>query len=90
MFAFYRDQIYCANVVVAMTSSRRPRSAGTTEGTEQATDLRTIMLHMLEETARHTGHLEAARELLDGQTGLGPRSCARRPVRGVGGDAGCR
>jgi Protein of unknown function (DUF664) len=37
------------------------------------TDLRTIMLHMIEEVARHAGHPDAARELLDGRTGLGPR-----------------
>jgi Protein of unknown function (DUF664) len=28
---------------------------------------------MIEETARHAGHLDIARELLDGQTGLGQR-----------------
>jgi len=28
-------------------------------------------LHMIEETARHAGHLDTARELLDGRTGLG-------------------
>ena len=32
-----------------------------------------IALHVIEETARHAGHLDAARELLDGRTGLGPR-----------------
>jgi len=26
---------------------------------------------MIEETARHAGHLDTARELLDGRTGLG-------------------
>jgi Protein of unknown function (DUF664) len=28
---------------------------------------------MIEETAAHSGHLEIARELLDGRTGLGLR-----------------
>jgi hypothetical protein len=28
---------------------------------------------MIEETARHAGHLDIARELLDGRTSLGPR-----------------
>jgi hypothetical protein len=28
---------------------------------------------MIEETARHAGHLDAARELLDGTTGRAPR-----------------
>jgi hypothetical protein len=36
----------------------------------QTSDLRRIMLHMIEETARHAGHLDAARELIDGRTGL--------------------
>lgn len=31
--------------------------------------LRWMLLHMLEETARHVGHLDAIRELLDGRTG---------------------
>jgi uncharacterized damage-inducible protein DinB len=33
------------------------------------TTLRWIMLHMIEETARHVGHMDAIRELLDGQKG---------------------
>jgi len=33
------------------------------------TTLRWIMLHMIEETARHAGHMDAIRELLDGQKG---------------------
>lgn len=40
---------------------------------EPITDLRWVCLHMIEETARHAGHLDAARELLDGATGRGPR-----------------
>lgn len=31
--------------------------------------VRWVMLHMIEETARHVGHADAIRELLDGQTG---------------------
>jgi len=33
------------------------------------TTLGWIMLHMIEETARHVGHRDAIRELLDGQKG---------------------
>ena len=40
---------------------------------EPITDLRWVALHLVEETARHAGHLDAARELLDGVTGRGPR-----------------
>jgi hypothetical protein len=31
--------------------------------------LRWIMIHMVEETARHVWHLDTVRELLDGQKG---------------------
>jgi hypothetical protein len=34
---------------------------------------RGVLLHLIEETARHAGHVDAARELLDGRVGLGPR-----------------
>ena len=40
---------------------------------EPITDVRWVVLHMIEETARHAGHLDAARELLDGAAGRGPR-----------------
>jgi hypothetical protein len=40
---------------------------------EPITDLPWVALHMIEETARHAGHLDAARELLDGATGRAPR-----------------
>ncbi|GKQ41141.1 hypothetical protein ALMP_76600 [Streptomyces sp. A012304] len=33
-------------------------------------DLRWILLHLTEETARHNGHLDILRELLDGRTGV--------------------
>ncbi|MEU9093813.1 DinB family protein [Streptomyces sp. NPDC048428] len=32
-------------------------------------DLRWILLHLTEETARHNGHLDILREMLDGRTG---------------------
>ncbi len=32
-------------------------------------DLRWVVLHLIEETARHAGHADATRELLDGKTG---------------------
>ncbi len=33
------------------------------------TDVRWVMLHMIEETARHNGHADVLRELIDGATG---------------------
>jgi Protein of unknown function (DUF664) len=32
-------------------------------------DLRWVLLHLVNETARHAGHADATRELLDGATG---------------------
>jgi hypothetical protein len=34
--------------------------------------LRWVLVHMLEETARHAGHLDILRELVDGATGDHP------------------
>jgi hypothetical protein len=31
-----------------------------------------VLLHLIQEYARHAGHLDIARELLDGRTGEGP------------------
>jgi uncharacterized damage-inducible protein DinB len=33
------------------------------------TDLRWVLIHLINETARHAGHADAVRELLDGTTG---------------------
>ncbi|MDE3064546.1 MAG: DUF664 domain-containing protein, partial [Acidobacteriota bacterium] len=35
----------------------------------RAVDLRWIYLHMIEEYARHNGHADLLRELVDGSTG---------------------
>jgi uncharacterized damage-inducible protein DinB len=39
----------------------------------EVSTVRGVLLHVIEETARHAGHLDVVRELLDGRTGLGPR-----------------
>ena len=36
---------------------------------EAGTDLRWVLLHLINETARHAGHADATRQLLDGTTG---------------------
>lgn len=36
---------------------------------EPGADLRWVLLHLINETARHAGHADATRELLDGTTG---------------------
>jgi hypothetical protein len=34
--------------------------------------MRWVLLHMVEETARHAGHVDIVRELIDGTTGDHP------------------
>lgn len=45
------------------TPAKRPHSDG------RHPDLRWILLHLVEETARHNGHLDIIREIVDGSTG---------------------
>ncbi len=71
IIGFYRDQCARSDAVLAVTPlSAPPRGR---HGRYEPPDVRWIVLHMIEETARHAGHLDIARELIDGQTGLGPR-----------------
>ena len=71
VIAFYRDQCGQSEAVLDMTSlSSAPHGE---HGPHDAPDVRWVVLHMIEETARHAGHLDAARELLDGSARLGGR-----------------
>jgi hypothetical protein len=75
VFDFYRQVCAVSDQLIAETPLDAA-PAGKHEDevlAAQTTDLRSIILHMIEETARHAGHLDAARELIDGRTGLGPR-----------------
>ena len=36
---------------------------------DDGTDLRSVLLHLINETARHAGHADATRQLIDGLTG---------------------
>ncbi|HWE56817.1 MAG TPA: DinB family protein [Acidimicrobiales bacterium] len=68
---FYRDQCAASDAVLATTSlSERPLGR---HGLFEPPNVRWIVLHMIEETARHAGHLDLARELLDGEVRRGPR-----------------
>jgi hypothetical protein len=35
----------------------------------ETVSMRWVLIHMLEETARHAGHMDIVRELIDGATG---------------------
>jgi uncharacterized protein DUF664 len=74
VLAFYRDQCQRSNAVLAATAlSAPPVESPGLDMDDEVRDLRWIALHMIEETARHAGHLDIVRELIDGRTGLGPR-----------------
>jgi uncharacterized damage-inducible protein DinB len=69
----YRRQWARSDAVFAETSLDALPRGSVPASSAEFRDARKIVLHMIEETARHAGHLDVARELLDGRTGLGPR-----------------
>jgi Protein of unknown function (DUF664) len=74
VLTYYRDQTLRTDEMLATTAlGSAPKGRHGTEDTEQPADVREIVLHLIEETASHSGHLEIARELLDGKTRLGLR-----------------
>jgi hypothetical protein len=71
VITFYLDQCAQSEEVLATTSlSAPPRGK---QGRYEPPNVRWVVLHMIEETARHAGHLDIARELLDGEVRLGGR-----------------
>jgi hypothetical protein len=71
IISFYRDQCEASEAVLDITPlSAAPRGP---HGGDEPPNVRWVVLHMIEETARHAGHLDAARELLDGSARLGGR-----------------
>lgn len=70
IIALYRSACDRAREIVdPMSLDDHLRGPGYTEY-----NLRWVMLHMIEETARHAGHADLLRERLDGHTGVGYRS----------------
>jgi hypothetical protein len=66
--AFYRAEVEQSRRVCRDAPSLDALSAKETNYREQVS-LRWIMVHMLEEIARHAGHLDLMREEIDGQVG---------------------
>jgi uncharacterized damage-inducible protein DinB len=71
--AFYRDQCAESEAVLATTPLSAPPRGKHGLGEVEPPNVRWVVLHMIEETARHAGHLDLARELLDGTVRLGGR-----------------
>ncbi len=61
--AAYRDRAAATEAAVRSMPLDTPTRVG------YDTDLRWVLIHLINETARHAGHADATRELLDGTTG---------------------
>ena len=71
VIALYRARIERANdIIMATPLDAPPIQWPDFFGSWRLTDLRAILLHVITETACHAGHLDAARELIDGRTWL--------------------
>jgi uncharacterized damage-inducible protein DinB len=67
----YRREIERANDIISATAmDAAPAWWPDFFGAFRLDDLEAIMLHVITETACHAGHLDAARELIDGRTWL--------------------
>jgi uncharacterized damage-inducible protein DinB len=70
VMAAYREEVARSRSLAAGADlSQRARTGGRFERPEQAPPLARILFHLLQEYARHVGHLDVARELIDGVTG---------------------
>jgi hypothetical protein len=63
--AFYQRACADADAVIAESDLD---TLGTS-WSDNPVSMRWVLVHMIEETARHAGHLDMARELIDGATG---------------------
>ena len=71
--ALYRAECRRSDQILAGFDLNDPITRQPDELVGEVTTVRGVLLHVIEETARHAGHLDIARELIDGRTGLGPR-----------------
>ncbi|HEY7946802.1 MAG TPA: DinB family protein [Acidimicrobiales bacterium] len=67
VLAFYRDEVERSRLITGSSSLDDVSARSTTF--HGHVSLRWILVHMLEETARHAGHLDIMRETIDGRTG---------------------
>jgi uncharacterized protein DUF664 len=69
VLAAYRDQIEISDLVLGAVSWSDPPSVWPEDlfGTWRLDNAMEIVVHVLAETACHAGHLDAARELIDGR-----------------------
>ena len=68
-FAVYAAEVEAARAVQAARDFDDTFVSRHGDGTEETIDLRALVLHMIEEYARHNGHADLLREVVDGSTG---------------------
>jgi len=66
--AAYREAAAHGNQLIASASLEQRAARSRRDGEEPAT-LRWILVHLIEETARHAGHADILREQIDGSVG---------------------
>lgn len=68
VLSLYRQEISRANEIIAATPLDTPPELWPEEWSGwRLASLREVLLHVITETACHAGHLDAARELIDGR-----------------------
>jgi uncharacterized protein DUF664 len=67
--AFYRREWERSNEIVRAAPSLDERGTRIVHPENESPTLRWILNHMIEETARHAGHADITRELIDGSIG---------------------
>src|SRR4051812_24517505 len=68
-FATYAAEVEAARAVLVARDYDDTFVARHSDGSEETIDIRTLVLHMIEEYARHNGHADLLREAIDGATG---------------------
>jgi len=68
--AAYREAIARSDEILATCHDLEQRAAVRTYGPREPMTMRWILSHMVQETARHAGHVDILRELVDGTVGL--------------------
>jgi len=68
-FAAYAAEVEAARAVQAKSDFDDTFEVHRSNGTSETIDIRALVLHMIEEYARHNGHADLLREVVDGSTG---------------------
>ncbi len=78
IIAEFREICARSDAILAVTPlSAAPRGKHGDPQVTEPPNVRWVVLHMIEEIARHCGHLDIGRELLDGTTRLGQKRSER-------------